>query len=43
LDLEEMEVEDLDKLRQEYEGLAKKARETLGERWNEKQDDDQAA
>jgi low affinity Fe/Cu permease len=32
LDLEELEVEDLDLLREEYERLAKKARETLGSR-----------
>lgn len=32
LDLEELELEDLDKLRDEYEGLAKKARQALGRR-----------
>ena len=32
LDLEELEMEDLDKLRDEYEMLAKKAREALGKK-----------
>jgi len=36
LDLEQMEVEDLDRLREEYEGLAKRARETLGRRQHRK-------
>src|SRR6187399_2825945 len=39
LDLEELEVEDLDKLRQEYEALAKKARETLGEKEEQEEDE----
>jgi low affinity Fe/Cu permease len=43
LDLEEMEVEDLDKLRQEYEKLAKKARDTLGDRRRKTPQRDEAA
>lgn len=41
LDLEELEVEDLDKLRQEYEALAKKARETLGDKEEQEEDEDE--
>jgi low affinity Fe/Cu permease len=41
LDLEELEVEDLDKLRKEYEGLAKKARETLGDKREEEEEQEQ--
>jgi low affinity Fe/Cu permease len=43
LDLEEMEVEDLDKLRQQYEDLAKKARDTLGDRQRSGPERDEAA
>jgi low affinity Fe/Cu permease len=43
LDLEEMEVEDLDKLRQQYEDLAKKARDTLGGRQRPRTERDEAA